>query len=128
MKKQIISTKNAPSAVGPYVQGIKAGNTVYVSGQLGIDVALGKLPDTLEAQAHASMKNLGAILKEAGASYGDIVKTTIFLQDMNDFGKVNEIYKSYLRMDSQPAPAWKSGSYRWVVSSKWNVLPSSMTE
>ena len=92
MKKQIISTKNAPSAVGPYVQGIKAGNTVYVSGQLGIDVALGKLPDTLEAQAHASMKNLGAILKEAGASYGDIVKTTIFLQDMNDFGKVNEIY------------------------------------
>ena len=95
MKKQIISTKNAPSAVGPYVQGIKAGNTVYVSGQLGIDVALGKLPDTLEAQAHASMKNLGAILKEAGASYGDIVKTTIFLQDMNDFGKVNENYKSY---------------------------------
>ena len=79
MKKQIISTKNAPSAVGPYVQGIKAGNTVYVSGQLGIDVALGKLPDTLEAQAHASMKNLGAILKEAGASYGDIVKTTIFI-------------------------------------------------
>lgn len=100
MKKQIISTKNAPSAVGPYVQGIKAGNTVYVSGQLGIDVALGKLPDTLEAQA--SMKNLGAILKEAGASYGDIVKTTIFLQDMNDFGKVNEIYKSYFT-DGFPA-------------------------
>lgn len=128
MKKQIISTKNAPSAVGPYVQGIKAGNTVYVSGQLGIDVALGKLPDTLEAQAHASMKNLGAILKEAGASYGDIVKTTIFLQDMNDFGKVNEIYKSYFADGFQPAPAWKSGSCRWVVSSKWNVLPSSMTE
>ena len=102
MKKQIISTKNAPSAVGPYVQGIKAGNTVYVSGQLGIDVALGKLPDTLEAQAHASMKNLGAILKDAGASYGDIVKTTIFLQDMNDFGKVNEIYKSYFT-DGFPA-------------------------
>ena len=128
MKKQIISTKNAPSAVGPYVQGIKAGNTVYVSGQLGIDVALGKLPDTLEAQAHASMKNLGAILKEAGASYGDIVKTTIFLQDMNDFGKVNEIYKSYFTDGFPAAPAWKSGSYRWVVSSKWNVLPSSMTE
>lgn len=66
MKKQIISTKNAPSAVGPYVQGIKAGNTVYVSGQLGIDVALGKLPDTLEAQAHASMKNLGCNPKGSG--------------------------------------------------------------
>ena len=61
-----------------------------------------QLPDTLEAQAHASMKNLGAILKEAGASYGDIVKTTIFLQDMNDFGKVNEIYKSYFT-DGFPA-------------------------
>ena len=116
MKKQIISTKNAPSAVGPYVQGIKAGNTVYVSGQLGIDVALGKLPDTLEAQAHASMKNLGAILKEAGASYGDIL------------GRSMKSINPILRMDSQPAPAWKSGSYRWVVSSKWNVLPSSMTE
>ena len=87
---------------GQIKEGIKAGNTVYVSGQLGIDVALGKLPDTLEAQAHASMKNLGAILKEAGASYGDIVKTTIFLQDMNDFGKVNEIYKSYFT-DGFPA-------------------------
>ena len=85
MKKQIISTKNAPSAVGPYVQGIKAGNTVYVSGQLGIDVALGKLPDTLEAQAHASMKNLGAILKEAGASYGDIVKPLVLLLKSNVF-------------------------------------------
>jgi 2-iminobutanoate/2-iminopropanoate deaminase len=97
MKRIVISTDKAPSAVGPYVQGIKVGETVYVSGQLGIDPRVGKLPETLEEQAHCSMKNVGAILEAAGASYDQIVKTTIFLQDMNDFGKVNEIYKSYFK-------------------------------
>ena len=97
MKREIISTSKAPAAVGPYVQGIKTGDTVYVSGQLGIDAAAGKLPPSLEEQAHCSMRNLGAILEAAGAHYDQIVKTTIFLQDMNDFGKVNEIYQSYFK-------------------------------
>lgn len=97
MKREIINTPKAPAAVGPYVQGIKTGDTIYVSGQLGIDVAAGKLPATVEEQAHCSMKNVGAILAAAGANYNQIVKTTIFLQDMNDFGKVNEIYQSYFK-------------------------------
>ena len=96
MAKEIIATTNAPGAVGPYVQAVKVNGMVYCSGQLGIDPAVGKMPEGVEAQAHCSMKNMGAILKEAGSDYSKIVKTTIFLADMNDFAKVNEIYKSYL--------------------------------
>lgn len=95
MAKEIIATTNAPGAVGPYVQAVKVNGMVYCSGQLGIDQAAGKMPETVEAQAHCSMKNMGAILKEAGSDYSKVVKTTIFLADMNDFATVNEIYKSY---------------------------------
>ena len=95
MAKEIIATTNAPGAVGPYVQAVKVNGMVYCSGQLGIDPAVGKMPEGVEAQAHCSIKNMGAILKEAGSDYSKIVKTTIFLADMNDFAKVNEIYKSY---------------------------------
>lgn len=95
MAKEIIATTNAPGAVGPYVQAVKVNGMAYCSGQLGIDPAVGKMPEGVEAQAHCSMKNMGAILKEAGSDYSKIVKTTIFLADMNDFAKVNEIYKSY---------------------------------
>ena len=95
MAKEIIATTKAPGAVGPYVQAIKVNGTVYCSGQLGIDPATGKLADGVEAQAHQSMKNIGAILAEAGCDYSSVVKTTIFLADMDDFAKVNEIYKSY---------------------------------
>lgn len=97
MKREIINTPKAPAAVGPYVQGIKTGDIVFVSGQLGIDMATGKLPGTVEEQAHCSMKNVGAILAAAGSNYDQVVKTTIFLQDMSDFAKVNEIYKSYFK-------------------------------
>ena len=95
MAREIIFTENAPKAVGPYVQAVKSKGMIYVSGQLGIDVAAGGLAEGVEAQAHCSMKNLGAILKEAGADYKNIVKTTIFLTDMNDFVAVNKIYESY---------------------------------
>ena len=95
MEKEIIATTNAPGAVGPYVQAVKVNGMVYCSGQLGIDPAAGKLPEGVEAQAHRSMKNLGAVLEEAGSDFSKVVKTTIFLADMDDFAKVNEIYKSY---------------------------------
>jgi len=95
MNKEVIATVNAPGAVGPYVQAVKAGGTVYCSGQLGIDPATGKLKEGVEEQAHQSMKNLGAVLKEAGSCYDCIVKTTIFLTDVNDFAAVNQVYKSY---------------------------------
>jgi 2-iminobutanoate/2-iminopropanoate deaminase len=102
MNKEVIATVNAPGAVGPYVQAVKAGGTVYCSGQLGIDPATGKLKEGVEEQAHQSMRNLGAVLKEAGSCYDCIVKTTIFLADMNDFAAVNQVYKSYFG-ESYPA-------------------------
>lgn len=95
MGKEIISTQQAPSAVGPYVQATKNNSVVYCSGQLGIDIELGKLADGVEAQAHCSMKNMGSILKAACSDYNHILKATIFLTDMNDFAVVNKIYESY---------------------------------
>ena len=95
MAKEIIATNNAPGAVGPYVQAVKVNGMVYCSGQLGINPAEGKLAEGVEAQAHFSMKNLGAVLQKAGSGYGKIVKTSIFLADMGDFAVVNEVYKSY---------------------------------
>lgn len=81
------------------MQAVKSNGMVYVSGQLGIDTAAGGLADGAEAQAHCSMKNLGAILRQAGTDYTKIVKTTIFLTDMNDFAAVNKIYESYFGGD-----------------------------
>lgn len=95
MNKTIIHTDKAPRAIGPYVQAVSTGTMLYTSGQLGIDIATGKLAQGIEAQAHASMQNLGAILQESGANYDNVVKTTIFLQDLNDFVAVNAIYESY---------------------------------
>ena len=81
------------------MQAVRSNGMVYVSGQLGIDTAAGGLADGVEAQAHCSMKNLGAILRQAGTDYTKIVKTTIFLTDMNDFAAVKKIYESYFGGD-----------------------------
>jgi len=102
MKKQEISTTSAPAAIGPYSQGIKAGDMVFVSGQLGFDPATGEIPAGVEAQTHQVMKNLTAILKEAGCTLDNIIKTTIFVKDLNDFVTVNGIYAQYL---NKPYPA-----------------------
>ena len=102
MAREVIATTKTPGAVGPYVQAITSNGMVYCSGQLGIDPTVGKMPETVEEQARCSMNNMGAILKEAGSDYSQIVKTTIFLTNMEDFAKVNEIYKSYFG-DSYPA-------------------------
>ena len=95
MSKQIIHTDSAPKAVGPYVQAMKVGNLIFTSGQLGIDPGTGKLAEGIEAQTHQSMKNVGAILGEAGSDYSKAIKCTIFVQDLADFGTVNKIYESY---------------------------------
>ena len=91
-----VSTDKAPAAIGPYSQGIIAGNTLYASGQIPIDPATGDIKgeDILE-QAEQAMKNVGAILSEAGYSYTDVVKTTCFLADMNDFAAFNGVYEKY---------------------------------
>lgn len=95
MNKEVINAKNAPAAVGPYVHAVKAGELLFTSGQLGLDPVTGEMPEGLKEQAHLSLKNLGEVLKEAGLTYSDVVKTTVFLDDMNDFATVNEIYAEY---------------------------------
>ena len=93
--KQVLHTEKAPAAIGPYAQGWKVGDMVYTSGQLGVDMETGKLAEGVEAQARASMRNVGEILKAAGASYGDLVKTTIFVKDLADFKTVNTVYAEF---------------------------------
>lgn len=95
MAKNRIQTDKAPAAIGPYSQGWYTDDTVYVSGQLGIDMKTGKLAEGIEAQAHASMKNLGAVLAAADSDYSQVFKTTVFVQDLNDFAVVNKVYGSY---------------------------------
>lgn len=95
MKNKIINSSKAPAAVGPYSHSVLANNVLYVSGQLGLDPMTGNMRTTVEEQAEQALQNLGEILKEAGLSYGDIVKTTVFLKNMADFGQINEIYGKY---------------------------------
>jgi 2-iminobutanoate/2-iminopropanoate deaminase len=100
-KKQITSEK-APAAVGPYSHAIAVPGLVFISGQLPIDRETGTFPDGVEEQAHQSLKNLRAVAEAAGATLGDVVKTTVFLADMNDFKVVNAVYATYF---SEPFPA-----------------------
>lgn len=95
MNKEVINAKNAPAAVGPYVHAVKVGDLVFTSGQLGIEPTTGEMPADLVEQAHLSLKNLGAVLNEAGLTYADVVKTTVFLDNMNDFATINGIYAEY---------------------------------
>jgi 2-iminobutanoate/2-iminopropanoate deaminase len=102
MSKQVISTASAPGAIGPYSQAILINNLVYTSGQLGLDPVTGELPKGVEAQAAQSLRNVEAVLAAAGTGLEHVVKTTVFLNDMNDFTKVNEVYGTFF---SQPYPA-----------------------
>lgn len=91
--KQIISTDQAPKAIGPYSQAVRVGDLVFCSGQIPIDPATGEfVAGGIEAQTEQVLKNLGAVLKAAGATWGDVVRTTIFLVDLGDFAVVNRIY------------------------------------
>ncbi|MCR4711180.1 MAG: RidA family protein [Clostridia bacterium] len=101
MNKAIL-VDNAPAAVGPYVHAVEAGNTLYCSGQLGLDPVTGELPEGVEAQAVQSLANLKAVLEGAGYAMSDVVKTTVFIDNMDDFGKVNAIYAAAFG-DHKPA-------------------------
>ena len=102
MTRQAIQTNGAPAARGPYSQAIRTGDTVYCSGQIGLDPATGELVDGVEAQAERALRNLAAVLDAAGLGFDDVVKTTIFLADVNDFGTVNGIYGKHM---PDPPPA-----------------------
>lgn len=101
--KKIISTTNAPAAIGPYSQGNLANGILYISGQIPVDPATGKLVEGIDKETHQVMKNLQAILSEAGMSFKNVVKATIFLKNMDDFAVMNDIYASYLEEGSFPA-------------------------
>ncbi|MGN0324506.1 MAG: RidA family protein [Oliverpabstia sp.] len=96
MKKTIFA-KKAPAAVGPYVHAVGAENLVFTSGQLGLDPETGLLPEGIEAQTHQALKNLGAVLEAAGLGYQDVVRTMVFLDNMDDFAAVNQIYAEYFQ-------------------------------
>ena len=98
--KKVITSKNAPAPIGPYSHGVLAGNTLYISGQVGKNPQSGELIlSDRKAETHQVMKNLQGILTEAGMDLKHVVKTTIFLKSMDDFATVNEIYGSYFRGD-----------------------------
>jgi 2-iminobutanoate/2-iminopropanoate deaminase len=101
--KQIISTVNAPAAIGPYSQANLANGILYISGQIPVDPSTGKLVEGIEKETHQVMKNLEAVLTEAGMTFKNVVKATIFLKSMDDFAVMNDIYASYLDAESYPA-------------------------
>lgn len=100
--KTAIATTNAPAAVGPYSQGIAAGNLIFVSGQLPLDAQTKEMPATTEEQAKKCLNNLKAVLEEGGSSLDKVVKTTVFLADINDFAAFNAVYATYF---TAPFPA-----------------------
>lgn len=102
MSRQAIQTNGAPAALGPYSQAIRTGDTVYCSGQIGVDPATGELVDGVEAQAERALRNLQSVLDAAGLGFDDVVKTTIFLADIGDFATVNGIYARHM---PDPPPA-----------------------
>ena len=105
-EKTVISTPNAPSAIGPYSQGIRAGNLLFVSGQVAIDPATNNVIDdkSIQAQTRRVLRNIAAIISAAGGSMENIVKTTVFLKNMGDFAAMNEVYARYF----QTAPPARS--------------------
>ena len=103
MKKEIINTKKAPAAIGPYSQAVRVGDLVFTSGQIPIDPSTGEfVSGDIKAQAEQSLKNIQAILNEANMDFSNVIKVNVFLKDMNDFAKVNEVYASYFK---EPYPA-----------------------
>lgn len=95
MANEIISTQKAPGAIGPYSQAVRADDMLFTSGQLGLNPETGVLAEGVRAQADQALKNLGAILHEAGLDYKDVIKTVVFIKNMADFKTVNEVYAQY---------------------------------
>jgi 2-iminobutanoate/2-iminopropanoate deaminase len=102
--KTIINSKNAPAPIGPYNQAILVGNTLYVSGQVPLDPATGVLvQDDIETETHQVLKNIGAILNEAGMTYENVVKCSVFVMDIEMFSRINAVYGQYFNEDTAPA-------------------------
>ena len=100
--QKVISTDKAPSAIGPYSQAIEVNGMVYTSGVIPVDPATGVVAEGVEAQAEQAFKNICNLVEASGSKVENIIKTTVFIKEMNDFGKINEIYKKYFK---EPFPA-----------------------
>ncbi|OQX38699.1 MAG: reactive intermediate/imine deaminase [Oceanospirillales bacterium LUC14_002_19_P2] len=96
--KQVIETNDAPPAIGPYSQAMRFNGVIMTSGQLPINAETGEMPEDIKAQARQSLENVKAILEAAGSSMDRVMKTTVYLKDMNDFSDVNEVYKQYFSL------------------------------
>ncbi len=104
MKKEIITTLNAPAPIGPYTQAVKVGNTLYISGQIPLlPATMEFFSGTIKEEAQLVMEHLQAILEAAGMNFDHVVKSSIFLDDMNNFGEINQVYGAYF--DNETAPA-----------------------
>ena len=101
--KKIVSTAKAPAAIGPYAQAVRIDNLVITSGQLPIDPATGAFPEGIQAQTRQSLTNVKAILEEAGLTMNSVLKTTVFLSDMNNFAAMNEVYAAFFTEGRFPA-------------------------
>ena len=102
MPRQVTATADAPAAVGPYSQAFRCGDSIYTAGQLGLDPQTGQLAGGIRAQTEQALRNIAAILAASGASTADVVKTTVYLQDMADFRAMNEVYATFFP-DAPPA-------------------------
>jgi 2-iminobutanoate/2-iminopropanoate deaminase len=97
MNKKIVKTENAPQAIGPYSQAVLIGDMLFTSGQIPIDVTTGNIPDTIEEQAKVALGNVKGVVEAAGLTMDNIIKMTVFIADMNDFAKVNEVYETFFK-------------------------------
>ncbi|MEQ8196652.1 MAG: RidA family protein [Clostridiaceae bacterium] len=102
MNKEIISTSNAPGAIGPYSQGVKIGDLIYTSGQIPLNPKTGEMVEGIQSQTKQSLENCKAIIEAAGSSLENVFKTTVFLSDMNDFSEMNAVYAEYFK-ENPPA-------------------------
>lgn len=100
--KKVISTDKAPAAIGPYSQAIEVNGMVFTSGVIPVDPATGQIPEGVEAQAQQAFSNMSALLEASGSDMSKVIKTTVFIKEMNDFAKINEIYAEYF---AQPYPS-----------------------
>ena len=127
--KTVISTEKAPAAIGPYSQGIQAGSLIITSGQLPIDPATGAFPATIEEQTRQSLENCKAVLAAAGAAMENVIKTTVFLSDMNNFAAMNGVYATFFE-GACPAKnvAYRSHVFRRMRSSRSSASPSCKQE
>ena len=102
---KIIITENAPAAIGPYVQGIQTEKMVMTSGQLPVEPVTGLIPEAIEVQTYQSLENVRAVIEAAGLTVGNIIKTTVFVKDLNEFAAVNNVYETFFNKHNAPVPA-----------------------